>query len=222
MTFLEIQNRVMARTNLSSDVARERIKGFINERCRDVQTTVNLGSVRRGTVTATTTSGSSFLTPSGIIKPLTITFPEMNRVLGERSMDQMRVFDSALQWIGAPELYAVYKVNPSSIELFLEPQPDSDYDLTIDAVMRGADLTADDDVPGFPEDYHDILVFGALADELDHLEKQAASMKAEKKYATRLGELRYFIQKSIYMHRMQSGYMMSNWEWWFYGSPWVR
>lgn len=222
MTFLEIQNRVMARLNLSSNVARERIKDFINERCRDVQTTVNLGAVRRGTVTATTTSGSSFLIPSGIIKPLTITFPKMNRVLGERSMDQMRVFDSAMQWIGAPELFAVYKVNASSIELFLEPQPDAAYNLTIDAVMRGAEMTGDNDVPGFPEDYHDILVFGALADENDHLEKAAASLKAEKKYQARLGELRYFIQKSIYLHRMQSGYMFSNWEWWFYGSPWVR
>lgn len=222
MTFKEVQDSVMGRVNQTSTVARDRIKGFINLRCRDVQTTVNLGSVRRGSVDCTTISGESFIIPSGVIKPLTVRLPALNRVFGERSVDQLRVFDPAEQWVGAPELFAIYKTLPDGVELMLMPQPDGAYDLTMDAVLRGTDMTQDDDVPGFPEDFHDILIYGALADEYDHLEKEDESVKAETKYERRMSQLRYFVQKSIYLHRMQSGYMFSNWEWWFYGSPWVR
>lgn len=222
MTRGDIVGRIMSRLNLSSATAQTRIQNFVNERYRSVQTSCNLGRVRRGTVTTTTTSGVNTLIPSGIIKPLTVTLPALNRVLGERTQDQLRTFDPIQQWLGAPEIYAVTKFDASSFTMQLMPKPDASYSLTIDGVLRGSDMTNDNDIPALPEDFHDVLVFGGLADEYDHLEKADLALKQEQHFQRRVSELRYWIAKSIYLHRMQNGQMFDSWWWWLYGSPWVR
>lgn len=222
MTRGEIVSRIMARLNLSSTTAQTRIQNSVNERYRRVQTSCNLGRVRWGTVTATTTSGVNTITPSGIIKPVTVSLPVLNRVLGERTQDQMRTFDPINQWLGAPEIFAVTNFTATGVTMQLMPKPDAAYNLTLDGYLRGSDMALDADVPAFPEDFHDILVYGGLADEYPHLEKIDLAMVEEQNFSRRLGELRYFIQKSIYLHRMQNGQMFDAWWWWLYGSPWVR
>lgn len=222
MTFKEIQDRVMDRLNLSSDTARDRIKDFINERVRAAQTSTSLGRVRKTTVTANTVATEPTVTPTGIVKVTTIVIPTLNRPLGERTLDQLRNFDSMNQWSGSPELYAVEKITATGVILRLQPIPDAVYALQIDGIATGTDLVGDSDVPGFPEDFHDAFVFGAMADELDHLEKSDLSLKQEAKSERRIKEARYFIQKSIYLHRGQNDSRPANWEWWFFGSPWVN
>jgi hypothetical protein len=222
MTFLEIQDRVMDRLNLTSQDARDRIKDFINERNRNVCTSVNLGRVRRTTITSVTTSGVRTLVPSGIIKPLTITIPAQRRVLDERTSDQLRNLDAGEDFTGIPELYAISKYALASFELELSPTPDGAYDLTIDGIARGVDLSDDADEPGFPEDFHDILVFGTLADEFDHIGDEQHIVQAErqeKKFQKRLGELRLWIQKTIYLRRGQNVFN-DPWEWYFFGTQW--
>lgn len=222
MTFKQIQDRVMARTNLTSADARARVKDFINERLRAAQTSCNLGAVRRTTVTAATVPDTATVTPSNLIKAITIVIPDLNRPLGERSLDQLRTFDAANQWKGAPELWAVKSVGATSVTLQLQPIPDDVYTLQIDGIAPGVTLENDNDVPVLPEDFHDLLVFGALADELDHLERPGSG-KAEAKYEQRLRELRYWLAKSAYLHRAQNTeFDVSNWWYWFYGAPWVR
>lgn len=222
MTFGEIKTRVMRRTNLSSDDANTRVGDFVNERLRNVQTSVNFSRIRRGSASASTVSGVATVVPSGVIKPLTVTFPALNRVLGERTEDQLRTFSPNRQWIGAPEVYAVRSFAADSFTMELVPIPDGVYDLTIDGIIPGVDLVADGDIPVLPEDFHDILIFGALADEYNHYDKADLALVQEKKFNARVSELRYFLQKSIYLHRAQGLNLFSNWMWYMYGSPWVR
>jgi hypothetical protein len=224
MTFLEIQDRVMDRLNLSAAVARVRIKTFINERNRAVCTSVNVGRVRRTTVEALAASGVRTLTPSGIVKPLTIRIPALHTVLEEHASDQLRNYDPREEFTGVPDWYAVATYDHNSFDLELCPIPDQDYTLSIDGIARGIDLSDDGDIPGFPEDFHDILVFGASADELDHIgmEKELAqSRKMELKYEQRLSELRYWIQKSIYLQRGQNVEGAPS-RWYLYGTTWYR
>lgn len=222
MTFLEIQNRVMGRLNLSSTVARDRIKGFINERVRNAQTSTNLGRVRRGSQTINTVAGQVFLNTTTIIKPITISIPAMNWVLRERTEDQLRNYDPIGQWSGVPQLYAVRKINASSVQLEFKPIPDAIYAVVIDGYLAGTEMTADGDIPAIPEDFHDMFVYGAAADELLHLEKIDQASAMETKWNERLKQCRYFVSKSIYLHRAQNDNNVANWEWWFYGSPWVQ
>ena len=212
----------MDRTNLTTTAARTRIKNFINNRCRDIQTSANMNRVRFGTVTINTVLNTPETTVTTIIKPVTITLPALNRVLGERTLDQILAFNPANTWTGAPEVYAIKNVLASGVTFRWAPIPDGVYALVINGILPGTDMVADADVPGFPADFHDSLIYGALSDEYDHMDQGDMSMKQEQKYQKRLGDLRYWIQKSIYLHRVQNGTTM-NWNWWeFYGSPWVN
>ena len=222
MTFLEIQDRVMGRLNLSSTVARERIKGFINERVRAAQTSTNLGRTRRGSETLNTVANQNYLNTVTIIKPITVSLPAYNWVLRERTEDQLRNYDPVGQWTGVPELYAVRKYNAATVQLEFKPIPDGIYAIVIDGMLAGVTLTNNSDVPAVPEDFHDMFVYGACCDELMHLEKFDQASAMEEKWSERLKSCRYFISKSIYLHRAQNDNNVGNWEWWFYGSPWVQ
>src|SRR5687767_13897307 len=107
MTFKTIQDRVMARTNLSWIRARDAVKGFINERYHRLQTSIGLGRVRRGTVEFPTVVSTATYTPSSLVKPIQISYPDGNRVLGERTENELREIDPNFSQTGAPELYAV-------------------------------------------------------------------------------------------------------------------
>ena len=220
MTFVQMQDRVMGRLNLSSATARTRLKEFLNERYRNVATSIGLGSVRRATVTVSTVAAASSVSPIGLLKPITISIPALNRVLEERTMDQLRLMDTSGTWTGDPQYYAIKSVDASAIVLELRPIPDAVRTLSIDGIVRGVELFNDDDIPVLPEDFHDILIFGTLADEYDHFDKAEFAARQETKFQSRLGELRYFLQKSAYLTRGQGEGAARTW-WQFYGSPWL-
>jgi hypothetical protein len=85
--------------------------------------------------------------------------------------------------------------------MMLYPKPNSVYNLSADVLAIGTDMTADGDVPTFPEDFHDILVEAVLKDELSKMEKLQYSRDAERKFEKRLSELRYFLAKRAYLSR---------------------
>ncbi|HMJ86914.1 MAG TPA: hypothetical protein VK504_27235 [Vicinamibacterales bacterium] len=222
MTFLELQDRIMDRLNLSTDEARARIKNFINERVRNIQTSCNMARVRRGTITITTTNGVETLPALVddddpdlvIIKPLTAKIPLSPGgfpPLSEITLDAIRRSPEASP--ARPHTYAVTGFGASGCALRLYPTPDDAYEILIDGLLLGVDLVDDDDVPAMPEDFHDAILFGALADEYDHFDKAPLAAKQEKKFEKRVGELRYFIAKSTYLERVQGRRMETVW-WW--------
>ena len=215
MTFKNIQDRVMGRLNLTSAEARTRIKTFINERYRKLQTSVSMGRVRFGTGTFATAAGTFTYTPSSLVKPITLYYTAGNRVLAQKSMDEVRLMDPDASQTGEPEAWVLQKFTATGCTIYVWPKPDAIYTIGYDGIVSGTEMSADGDVPVFPEDFHDQLEFAATADELMKMEKPVLADKMELKAENRMRELRYFMAKSSYLN-LQQGSGADTW-WW---GPW--
>lgn len=202
----------MSRLNLTETAARDRIKNFINERYRRLASSISLGPVRFTTVSQNTAAGTEQYSPTGLIKVQTITYTAGNKVLDEMTLDQIRNIDADGSEEGSPERFAVVKYPASSVTIHIHPKPDAIYTLKIDGIATGIDLSANGDIPAFPEDFHDVLEFGAMADELEKMEKYKMAEKYERAYESRLMDLRYFIAKTAYLDQS------ANDAWWL--GPW--
>jgi hypothetical protein len=202
----------MSRGVRSSPESRQRIKGYINERLRATQSSVGLGRLRRGTVSVNTVADDSSLTTTGLVKVFTVFIPALNRTLDEVSLDSIRQKDPAATTTQSPSEFAVKNFNATSVGLVLFPKPDAIYSLSIDGLLLGSDMAANEDVPGMPEDFHDILVTGALADELANNDAEGAE-RMEKRFELRKRELRYFIAKSAYLINRANSRQSLPW-WW--------
>ena len=85
-----------------------------------------------------------------------------------------------------------------------DPVPSGVETLSADGLASSATLSGSD-VPAFAADFHDALIFGALADENEKLEKPSLSAANEARYAERVNDLKYFIATSAYLVRQQNG-----------------
>lgn len=222
MTYVTIQDRVLNRLRLTSTTARTRVKARINERIRAAQASVGLGKLRRGTVSVNTASGNPALTTTGLVKVFTVVIPAEARVLTERSLDFLRNLDPNNDNTGVPLYYAVKAVTATAVTLQLYPIPNAIYAVQIDGLLVGSDLSADADVPGMPEDFHDLIIDGVLADEFaDQEDKGELVGYHEAKHEKRLRDLRYFLAKSAYLHTRQDG-NATDYPWWaVHGNWWV-
>lgn len=204
----------MDRLNLTSAESRARIKNYLNERYRSLATSCGLGQVRRGPISFNTANGTQSYSPAGLIKPLTLVYAAENRVLTERTQDELLMLDPDSSTTGSPEMFAVLNYGATTCTIRLWPTPNAIYAISGDGIVTGTDMSADGDIPAFPEDFHDILIFMASADELTKMEKQALAEKQEAKGEARTRELRYFVNKSAYLGQMQASVV----GWW--AGPW--
>lgn len=207
----------MARTNLTTTVARTRVKAYLNERLRRVATSVNCGRVRQGSVSINSVANVNTITTTGLVKVKTVSIPLENRVLDERTADQLRTYDPDVSENGIPRYYAIQKINPTTLTLQLYPEPDAIYAIAIEGILTGTDMSVDADVPGVPEDFHDVLIYGALADEYPHVKDTENSLLFENKFDARLKELRYYIAKSAYLSRVEK---CDPWFYWWLPGIW--
>jgi len=212
MTFLELQDQVMNRLNLTSSDARTRIKVELNLRYAQVQSTVNLDRTRRGQASFTTVSGNSLTTASGIAKVLSVFDPTiLMNVLGEVTVNQIRLMDAPQQVTGIPFLYAINNHINNAVTLRLFPQPTAANVLQADVLLAGTNMVEDTDEPSFPTDFHDCLVYGVCADELLKMDKaRPLAISMEERYKERVSELRYFVIKSAYLHLTQQDNYLQN------------
>jgi hypothetical protein len=208
-TFLQLQDRVLARTTQSSTEARTRVKGYINRRLRRIATSNNCGRVRQGTVSINTVAGTATITTTGLVKVHTVRIPTQNRVLDERTLDQMRLLDPDDSRDGVPQFFAVQGYNAATCTVRLLPIPDAVYAVSIDGILSGTELSADGDIPGLPEDFHDLLESGAIADEFKHLRQLEDAMVEEQVWKDRLSELKMWLAKSKWLSNVDKDR-----EWW--------
>lgn len=74
--------------------------------------------------------------------------------------------------------------------VYIWPEAQTSYTATIDYVKHPADyLDAADDVPVFPEEYHDVLVYGAAVDLAARQRDEIAFNHLSNLYTTRLTEM---------------------------------
>ena len=196
MTFSAIVSKVLAKTNETSTTATTRVGTYVNDRYREVRAGVGMETSNDGTVTANTVVGTrtlAFLCEK-IYAVYDATQVAPAGILGEWTLNQMRQSP-----IGGdpPQHYALYTMDASTVTVMLDTVPATIYTLTADAAVTIADMTGTG-VPVLPLDFHDILFRGALADELEHLEKYDMATYQEAKFEKRLSELRYFIATSNY------------------------
>ncbi len=211
MNFLALQDRLLDRLNLSSDEARDRIKTFINDRLRELQTSCNLGRIRRGTVYFLTTPSGSTTALTSVVKVFTITPSGSTPPLVEKTPN---FFRRRTVSYGQPALYAVPSFEYNGCTLEWSPVPDAAYPMQVEGLLPGTDLVEDDDVPAMPKDFTDALVFGCLADEYNHFDKADIAATWEAKYEKRKRDLRYFIQRSRYLTRVQGSRSSETDFWW--------
>jgi hypothetical protein len=193
----------MTRLGLTAESQRLRIRDEINDRLRQVTSTLNLGRTRRASKTFTTVSGTATVVASGISTLETLYDPTTRkRPLEEVSMPWIRARDAASSVTGAPEVYAVQTHTNDVLTLRLYPKPDAVYSLLADVFATGTELDSPEDEPAFPSDFHDLLVDGVLADEYNRVEKARPMAQAhEAKFEKRLSELRLHVARSAWLSR---------------------
>lgn len=205
MTFLELQDAVLDRVNLSSTEARARVSRNLNIRYRRVQSTLQLDKTRRGSVDITTTSGVPTVTVSGVAKLLGLYDPNvLHRPLDEKTLAEIEARTAHNALTSTPTDFAIDEHLNDLVILRFYPIPDGAYALEGDCLLAGTDMDEDDDEPTLPTDFHDVLMEGALADELIKMEKFKEAAAKEQVYEKRLSDLRYFIAKTRLTQASQS------------------
>jgi hypothetical protein len=109
--------------------------------------------------------------------------------------------------------YAIYRMGDKSVTIMLDATTDTAYELRADVIADKATLSGSD-VPTFSEKFHNLLVYGAMATELDKMEKPDLAQVQEARFEQRTSELRLFIAKSafkdIYQGRTGPGILSVN------------
>lgn len=199
MTFTQIVQDVMARLNLASAEAEARIGQECNIRYRRVCSSINLITSSRITVQANCTPGVSTLEFPGIEKIVNV----QNRTvtpwltLGERMYEQLEQWRPSFYTL--PTFYAIERAGPDSVTILINAVPETALTLYAEGWENKATLSGSNE-PDFAEAYHEVLVFGALADEYRKMMKTEWARDAETQYNGMLSDLRMFLAKSSYLN----------------------
>lgn len=203
MTFSEIQSRVASRLNLSSTDALTRLGNYINDRYVRVTSSIGLQTARRVTATTNTAAGDPRV--AFTLEKIEVVYciaTGKRRVLSEVSYDEWRRMTVDTPQSGDPVCYAIEESGASTVTIVCWPEPSAVVAMKADGLENASTLSGSN-VPAFPADFHDALVFGAMADEYSKLEKPKLADKFEMQFEQRVADLRFFLAKSIYAKNHQ-------------------
>lgn len=201
MTFTDIVTEITDRLNLTSTQAITRVGRSINERYREMASSVGIsGTIERRVISASTTIGNRNLVfmcqkIMSVFNPAFV--PPF--VLGEVDFDELR---NQIVGTDPPQQYAIELMGANTVTILLDSAPATVYSLQADAEVNLLNLSGTM-VPQLSEDYHNLLVYGGMATELDKMEKYDLSAKQEAKYEKRLSEYRLYIAASAYKDIVQ-------------------
>ena len=207
MTFDEIVQDVMDRLNLTSEDARNRIGIRVNDRYRRATTSIGMITSRRTMIPITIDPDVSTTLPDYIVdgmeKVLRITRTDDNS--GGVSVLPCLTYDEITNVPvndRSPRAWAVKRMGSNNVTITFDTAPTEPFTLKIEGYDL-ADVLADDAEPHFPASYHDLLVEGAMADELKKMEKPQFAVDSEQRYQERLSDLKMFIARNAYMDMYQ-------------------
>jgi hypothetical protein len=204
VTFAEIVSAVQSRLNLTSTESATRIGITVNDRYKRITSAIGINLSRRTTVQANVTIGVSTLNFAACEKIINVVDRSATpyRVLEECTVEQLRAEQPSSN--ATPRKYAILAVDAHSVTILLDCVPQSAFTLYADCYGRASTLSGSQE-PAFEEDFHDVLLHGALADEYRKMEKPAYARESENLYQERLSDLRMFRTKSSYLDIMQGG-----------------
>ena len=206
MTFDAIVARTMERLNLTSTEAQTRIGVEVNEVYREFVSSMGMDTSIRSTVSTLSTNASRYITfgdgtATKVIKLLSVylpnnLYPPPYNVLTSATFDEMR---NTIAGTWPPTRYAISRMGANTVEIFTDATaPDSLQVVNADCLLASATMSGTDQ-PFFPENFHDILIYGVMAIELDKMEKEERAAKAQARFEQRASELRMFIAKDAYL-----------------------
>ena len=197
MTFADIVSAVSVTMNLTSTEALARIPTWVNMRYREVCSGVGLSTLDQGPVNATTTIGSRFLTfGPGVEKVLAVYNTAYTPPVFLDEFDYDTLLNQPLS-SDPPSAWAVQASTDKTVTVMLNAMAGSAYVLTASARLNTSTLSGTM-VPVIPEDFHDILIFGAKEMELEKMEKYDMATRQAERFEKRLSELRYYVASSAY------------------------
>lgn len=202
MTFTDIQNEIADRLNLTSPQALTRIGRSINERYRWLASSMGFDTIERRVASADSVVGNRSMTfgpsPVNVQKLLAVWNPAFTPpfVLGQVNFDELR--NQSISAGMFPQRYAIQLMGADSVTIFLDSTPTSIFPLSADVLSNVTTLSVDD-VPAFSGDFHDVLIYGGMATELEKMEKYDLAEKQEGRWNERLSDLRLFQAKSSYL-----------------------
>ncbi len=210
MTFDDIVDKVKKKLNLTSTDATDRIGERVNEVYRTVTSSIGLETSRRVEAEITYNSGVDldlpYITVPNMEKILTVRLQIADsrpKILGQKMYDDVKNYRSQVNVFQDPRMWAVFREDYNSVTIIINAFPDAeDFVLEFEGLENAATL-ATTDIPAFPESFHDIIVNGAVAEELMKMEKPALADIAAKRYEQRLSDLRYFLAKSQWLDVVQ-------------------
>lgn len=199
MTFDQIVAAIESRLNLTSPTATTRIQDSVNRVYRRVTSSLGINLTRRTNpqVTGTATLGSPYITFNlDKIETLIDKSSGSDRILKERTVEEMRAC-GATHADPATE-YAIFQQGANTVTILTNCTAQTNYVLYADGYTTLVNLTTGQ-TPGFPEDFHDILIEGVLFDEYRKLEKTNLASMSKTAYEQGLSDLRLFLAKSPWL-----------------------
>ena len=211
MTFTEIVTEVLEDLNLTSSVSTTRVGRKVNIRYKDIVSSLGLKTSKANSNTQASVASTNEVTFSSLNKVMrvvnltagsgvTATVQELTEV----SWDEIR--EMTIPSSNSVTKYAIKRVGSITVTIAC------DVAFTSTAVSLRADgfeLTSTlsgSTEPAFPQDFHDVLVWGVKADEYLKMEKQGALANfCEAKYKERLSKLRLYLAMNLYNDVRQSG-----------------
>lgn len=223
MTFDVVVARTLQRLKLTANDAETvaRVQDEVNEVYKSVWVDLGMEPITRTTVEGTTTADSRFVTfgsdmaddPNNTTKIMSVHNPEFtppSDILGEMTYEEMLLLPPSA-W--PPRYYSIYRYGAHSVTIFLDGPADDIHTLQAKAYQQTPTLTTDDE-PGFPENFHDMLIDGTMAIELESMEKGDRYKAALGRYMTKMAALRFHIIKSawidIYQGRFRRNIPLNN------------
>jgi len=212
MVFEEIVNEVCERLNLTSDDAKSRVGRNVNTRYSRVTSSIGLQTSRFIQVSTVATIGNRVLTFTGIEQIIAVIDKSsgVDIPLSQITMDEMHI--TPKRDGQPPRKFAITNIHASSVDIYLDGTPSTGYTLYADGHTTVTTLGGSQ-TPDFPASFHDVLVYGAMADEYRKMEKPQLAEMSEKDYELRLSDLRMWIAKTAYLERYQGKYAGKNFRW---------
>lgn len=196
MTFDEIVSDICDRLNLTDADAITRVGKHVNRRYRRVKTSIGVrDEVSRVTSAYVPSVGTRLQTITSVEKVIAV-FTELSPTdpLDQLTYEEMQ---ERTPGTGNPTCWSVKRSGASSVTLYFDSDFTDADDLIIIADETNTTLSGTTE-PAFPESFHDILVFGATADELRKKDKLQMARDAEGDYERLLAQLRLHIAVSGY------------------------
>lgn len=205
MTFDEIVANVAEAVGhaTSATAAYTRIGKFVNKRYKRVTGNIGLIVSRRAVQTVAFTIGLRNITIPTCQKVISIqdltTATPKPLFLEEISYEEML---EETPRTDRPTLYAIESVTSHAVVVRTNFTPQDAFSVSVEYEAQAGTLSGAQE-PAFSEDFHDILEFGAKADELRKMEKVMLARDAEQDFERRLGELRLHIAVSAHQDIVQ-------------------